>query len=71
MTKTNAETGKKDLSFSVIEVKNTSLLHGLTNFKMFLLKVEYEGELQISKSNLFHSANADGKNNSRKSCSLL
>ena len=40
----NAETGKKDLSFSVIEVENTSLLHGLTNFKMFSLKVEYEGE---------------------------
>ena len=38
----------------------TLLLRGLTKFRIFFLKVEYEGELQISESNLFHSY-ADGK----------
>ena len=37
---------------------------------MFFLKIEYEGELPISESNLFHSTNADGKKNS-ESYSLL
>ena len=35
-------------------------------FKIFFLKVEYEGELQISESNLFHSTNTDGKKEPRK-----
>ena len=39
----------------------TSLLRGLIRFKIFSLKAEYKGELRISESNLFHSANADGK----------
>ena len=30
-------------------------------FKTFFLKVEYEGELRIFESNLFHSTNADEK----------
>ena len=38
-----------------------SLLPGLIKFKIFFLKVEYEGELQISEYNLFHSTNGDGK----------
>ena len=33
---------------------------------MFFLKIEYEGELPISESNLFHSTNADGKKKFRK-----
>ena len=33
---------------------------------IFLLKVEYEGELRISESNLFHSTNADEKKKLRK-----
>ena len=32
----------------------------------FFLKIEYEGELQISESNLFHSTNTDGKIEWRK-----
>ena len=39
----------------------TLLLRGLLKFKIFFLKTECEGELQISESNLFHSTNADGK----------
>ena len=39
----------------------TSLLQGLIKFKIFLFKVEYEGESRISEFNLFHSTNADGK----------
>ena len=35
-------------------------------FKMFFLKVEYEGEFQISELNLFHSTNTDGKKEPRK-----
>ena len=42
------------------------LLWGLMKFKIFFLKVEYEGELQISESNLFHSTNTDGKKELRK-----
>ena len=38
-----------------------SLLRGLIKFKIFFLKDEYEDEL--TKSNLFHSTNADGKRN--------
>ena len=36
------------------------LLQGL-KFKIFCMKVEYEGELQICESSLFHSTNAYGK----------
>ena len=57
MTKTNAGTGEKNSSFRWLTLKT---LRGLIEFKI-LLKVEYEGELRISESNLFHSANADGK----------
>ena len=39
----------------------TLLLRGLIKFQIFFLKVEYEGELRILGSNLFHSTNADGK----------
>ena len=35
-------------------------------FKIFFLKVENEGELQISESRLFHSTNTDGKKEPRK-----
>ena len=38
----------------------TSLLRGLIKFKTFFLKVKYEGEFRTSKSNLFHSTDADG-----------
>ena len=38
----------------------TLLQRGLIKFRIFFLKVEYEGEFQISESNLFHSY-ADGK----------
>ena len=41
----------------------TLSLRGLIRFKIFFLKVEYEEELRISKSNLFHSTNAGRKNN--------
>ena len=44
----------------------TLLLKGLIKFKIFFLKVEYKGELQISESNLFHSSNADGKKGIKK-----
>ena len=36
------------------------LLGGLIKFKIFSLKVEYERELRLCESNLFHSTNADG-----------
>ena len=49
----------------------TLLLQGLTKFKTLISKVEHEGELQISKSNLFHSTNADGKKESRKKLLLI
>ena len=39
----------------------TSLLWDLIKLKTILWKVQYEGELRISESNLFHSTNADGK----------
>ena len=54
------ETGEKNESFWVADIKNTWLLRGLIKFKTFL-KVEYEGKLWISESNLFHSSNADGE----------
>ena len=47
-----------------------SLPRGLMKFKTFFLKVEYEGELRISESDLFHSTNADGKKKLRKKLSL-
>ena len=40
-----------------------SLLRGRTKFETSFLKIEYEGELRISESNLFHSVNADEKKN--------
>ena len=48
-----------------------SLLQGLVKFKIFFLKVEHEGELQISESKLLHSSNADENKNYEKSHSLL
>ena len=47
------------------DVKNI-VTRGLIKFKIFSLKVEYEGELGIPESNLFHSTNADGKKELRK-----
>ena len=44
----------------------TSLLRGLIKFKIFFLKDEYEGELRISESNLFHSTNAGEKKQKTK-----
>ena len=44
----------------------TLLLHSFIKFKIFFLKIKYEGELPISKSNLFHSINADGKKKIKK-----
>ena len=41
------------------------LLQG-PKFKIFCMKVEYEGELQISESSLFHSTYAYGKKELRK-----
>ena len=35
-------------------------------FKTFFLKVEYEGELRIFESNLFHSTNADEKKKKKR-----
>ena len=49
----------------------TLLLHSFIKFKIFFLKIKYEGELPISKSNLFHSINADGKKKNQESYSLL
>ena len=49
----------------------TSLLRGFIKFKIFFLKVEYEGELRISESNLLHSTNADGKKEFRKKLFLF
>ena len=42
------------------------VIRGLIKSKIFFLKVEYEGELRIFESNLFHSTNADGKKELRK-----
>ena len=36
-------------------------LRDLIKYKIFFLKTEYEGALQIFESNLFNSTNADGK----------
>ena len=49
----------------------TSLLRVLRNFKIFSLKGEYEGELRISESNLFHSTNADVNNELSKKLFLI
>ena len=43
MTKTNAETGEKNYSFWMADVKN--ILRGLIKIKIFFLKVEYGREL--------------------------
>ena len=64
MTKTSTETSEKNYSFWL--TLKTSLLGGLIKFKIFFLKDEYEEELRISESNLFHSTNADGKKELRK-----
>ena len=65
MTKNNAETGEKISPFVWLTLR-TSLLRGLIKFKIFFLKVEYEGELRISEFDLFHSTNADRKKELRK-----
>ena len=62
MTKTNEEMGEKIRSSWWPTLKTLSL-RGLIRFKIFFLKVEYEEELRISKSNLFHSTNTGRKNN--------
>ena len=49
---TNAETSEKN-----------EFIRDLMKFKIFFLKIKYEGELRISESNLFHSNNAGGKKN--------
>ena len=49
----------------------TSLLRGLIKLKIYYLKIEYEGELQISESNLFHSTNANGKKEIKKELFLI
>ena len=61
---------RKSSPFGWLTLK-TSLLRGLIKFKIFFLKVEYEGELRISASNLFHSTNANEKKELRKSYSLF
>ena len=38
---------------------------------MFFLKTEYEGELRISASNLFHSINSEGKKELRETLFLI
>ena len=44
----------KEISlFGVAGVK-TSFLQGIIKLKIFFLKTEYEGQLRISKLNLFH-----------------
>ena len=65
ITKTNAEIDEKISPFGWLTLK-TSLPRGLTKFKIFFLKVDCEGELRISESNLLHSANTDGKKELRK-----
>ena len=49
----------------------TLSLRGLIRFKIFFLKVEYEEELRISKSNLFHSTSAGGKTIKEKAIPYL
>ena len=44
----------------------TSLLRGLIKLIIYFSKIEFEGELQISKFNLFHSTNADEKKTDEK-----
>ena len=48
------------IPFGWITLK-TSLLRGLIKFRMSFLKIENEGELGITESNLFHSTDVDGK----------
>ena len=52
---------RKTSPFGWLTVKTFSL-RGLITFKIFSLKVEYEGELRTSECNLLHSTNADTKN---------
>ena len=47
------------------------LLPGLIKFTISDLKVEYEAELRISESNLYHSTNADGNKELRKKLFLI
>ena len=51
---------RKNSPFGWLRLK-PSLLRGLIKFKISILKVGYEGELQMSEYNLFHLTNADGK----------
>ena len=61
---------RKNSAFGWLTFK-TSLLRDLIKFKTILLKVQYEGELRISESNLFHSTNADGKRIKKKVTTML
>ena len=60
---------RKISRFGLLTLK-TSLLQGLIKFKIFFLNVEYEGQLQISESDLFHSSNADEKKELKKKLCL-
>ena len=51
---------RKSSPFGWLTLK-PSLLRGLIKFKISILKVGYEGELQMSEYNLFHSTNTDEK----------
>ena len=70
MSKSNAKTSEKKESFWWSTLK-TSLLRVPVKFKMFFLKIGCEGELRLSKSSFFHSANPDGKKNLERGYSLL
>ena len=59
MNMTNTETSEKNEFLWVVDIKN--IIRDLMKFKIFFLKIKYEGELRISESNLFHSNNASGK----------
>ena len=60
MTKTNTDVSKKSYFLRVAAVKN------IVTTSIVFLKVEFEGELRISESNLFHSTNADVKKELKK-----
>ena len=61
---------KKNSPFGWLTLK-TLLLQGLIKFKIFFLKVKYEGELWISESILFHTTNADEKKELTKKLFLI
>ena len=61
---------RKISSFGWLTLK-TLLLPGLIKLKISYLKVEYEAELRISESNLYHSTNADGNKELRKKLFLI